>query len=139
MMVLIEAQMAQQRLASGINDVVMFYYRGREYRTVGGEFLLEDFQNYENPVEHPQSITESYLAGLFEHLPGAHVVFLDIENAENELSAAVQWPRFPNLGLFRVAWSGQSRCRILRDHLFTALQDATDVKSSGIARRSGID
>ena len=63
----------------------MFYYRGREYRSVGGEFLLEDFQNYENPVEHPQSISESYLAGLFEHLPGAHVVFLDIENAQNEL------------------------------------------------------
>jgi len=129
MMVLIEAQMAQQRLASGINDVVMFYYRGREYRTTGGEFVLEDFQNYENPAEHPQSISESYLAGLFEHLPGAHVVFLDIENAQNEISAAAQWPRFPNLGLFRVAWSGQKPLPNPPGPLFTALLDATDVKT----------
>jgi WD40 repeat protein len=129
MMVLIETQIAQQRLASGINDVVMFYYRGREYRAANGEFLLEDFQNYENPIEHPQSISESYLAGLFEHLPGAHVVFLDIENAENEISAATQWPRFPNLGLFRVAWSGKKPLPNPPGTLIAAIQQATDVSS----------
>lgn len=137
MMVLIEAQISQQRLASGINDVVMFYYRGREYRSVGGEFLLEDFQNYENPVEHPQSISESYLAGLFEHLPGAHVVFLDIENAQNELSASQQWPRFPNLGLFRVAWSGKKPLPNPPGPLFSALQVATDVNKSRVAASLG--
>ena len=137
MMVLIEAQISQQRLASGINDVVMFYYRGREYRSVGGEFLLEDFQNYENTVEHPQSISESYLAGLFEHLPGAHVVFLDIENAQNELSASLQWPRFPNLGLFRVAWSGTKPLPNPPGPLFSALQVATDVGKSKVTASLG--
>ena len=137
MMVLIEAEISQQRLASGINDVVMFYYRGREYRSVGGEFLLEDFQNYENPVEHPQSISESYLAGLFEHLPGAHVVFLDIENAQNELSASLQWPRFPNLGLFRVAWSGKKPLPNPPGPLFSALQVATDVSKSKVTASLG--
>jgi len=129
LMVLVEAQISQRRLAIGTNDVVMLYYRGREHRGDGGEFLLEDFQNYENPVEHPQSISESYLAQLFEHLPGAHVVFLDIENEQDQIQASTRWPRFPNLGLFRVAWSGLGTAPDPTGPLLTALQAATDVRN----------
>ncbi len=130
MMVMIETQIAQQRLTSGVNDVVMFYYRGREYRATDGKFVLEDFQNFENPLAHPQSISESYLAGLFEHLPGAHVVFLDIENPQNADPAAMQWPRYPNLGVFRVAWSGKKPVPKPPGPIFSTLEEATNVATT---------
>lgn len=138
LMVLVEAQIAQRRLATGTNDVVMFYYRGREHRAASGEFLLEDFQNHKNPVEHPQSISESYLAGLFEHLPGAHVVFLDIENGQDQVQASMLWPRFPNLGLFRVAWSGKGTSPDATGPLLTALHTATDVKNPDTSVSLGV-
>ncbi len=129
LMVLVESQIAQRRVVTGVNDVVMFYYRGREHRKPDGELVLEDFQNFEDPLSHPQSISESYLAKLFEHLPGAHVVFLDIENPQGELQAAATWPRFPNLGLFRATWSGKEPFPERPGPLLSALEAATDVQT----------
>ncbi|MEZ6060966.1 MAG: hypothetical protein R3C19_11440 [Planctomycetaceae bacterium] len=119
----VERELRQQRDAGAQpNDVVMFYYRGREHRrTTGddGDFVLEDFANravVRDPARRDaafrdtQSITGTYLSALFKRLPGAHVVFLDMEDPQPTIPVAGRyghdWPHFPNLGLFRVAWTG---------------------------------
>jgi hypothetical protein len=124
LMVLVETEIAQQRTARRMNDVVMFYYRGREHADPSGQFVLEDFQNFENPIKHPQSVNEQYLAELFEHLPGAHVVFLDVLNGDERRATAAEWPQFPNLGLFRIAWSGQAPEPMPPGPLFSTVHDA---------------
>jgi hypothetical protein len=129
MMVLIETQIAQQRLASGINDVVMFYYRGREYRAANGEFLLEDFQNYENPIEHPQSISESYLAGLFEHLPGATLYFWISKTQRTKSPRPLNGLAFQTLGFFVSPGPGKKPLPNPPGTLIAAIQQATDVSS----------
>jgi WD40 repeat protein len=107
MMALIESRMAKERLEQEPSDVVMMYYVGVEHRRKDGDFLLEDYENHENPVAFPQSISESDLARMFASVNGAHVVFLDVANTERSDPGSVPWPRYPNLGVFRASRPGQ--------------------------------
>jgi len=124
LMSLVSGDVARRTGRNQINDVVMFYYRGREHWSDDGQFILEDFQNYENPVQHSQSVSEEYLAELFRDLPGAHVVFLDVQNAERSRLTTSRWPQFPNLGLFRIAWSGRAPNPLPPGPLFSTVRDA---------------
>jgi WD40 repeat protein len=140
LMVLVETEISQRRTSGRINDVVMFYYRGREHRGRNGGFVLEDFQNYDNPAQHPQSVSESYLATLFEHLPGAHVVFLDVLNSEHGPATASRWPQFPNLGLFRIAWSGEQPVPLPPGPLLSAVHGAAAARTDkGILKLASLE
>ena len=126
----VETKLRQRRTGTAVNDVVMFYYRGREHRRPDGDFVLEDFQNFENPAIHPQSVSEGDLARLFERLPGAHVVFLDVEQTARVPLAADAWPRYQNLGVFRVAWSGQQPVPQPPGPVFAAMKTATATRTA---------
>ncbi len=117
------------------NDVVMLYYRGREHATADGHVILEDATNWPNPTAYGASLTEESLASLFRHLPGAHVVLLDVDaDVQPEAESFVErWPRYPNLGMFRVSWPDR-QVPVAADRTLLALLE-TAIAAAG--RNSG--
>ena len=126
MMALIESKMAQQRLEQEPSDVVMMYYVGIEHRREDGDFLLEDYENHQNPSAFPQSISEADLARMFASVNGAHVVFLDVANTEHSDPGSVPWPRYPNLGVFRASRPGQEAAPTGPGLLLTSIRSVVE-------------
>ncbi len=128
----INSEITRRKSETGINDVVMFYYRGCEHAASNGEFLLEDFDNAPEPAKHQNSsITEKYLASLFDRLPGAHVVFLDVLQRGDGTNQMSGWKTFPNLGLFRLASRAPRDTGNSVGPLLTALTGAKNLSHSG--------
>ena len=80
------------------NRVFLFYYRGSELRSSdGNSFILKT-----GDATRTNGVSSRYLARCFTKLKGAHLVFLDVEDADRNVAGADPWRALPpTLGLVR--------------------------------------
>jgi WD40 repeat protein len=96
-----------------VNDVVIFYYQGKETITKDGHYFETSESKYAT-VGDGSGVACDEIARAFGKMVGAHIVLLDVARNQGEppdtsLDKVISWrvePDVGNVGVFRSAWLG---------------------------------
>ncbi len=139
---IIKRKMRKRGNARQPNDVVIFYYQGKEVvHEENDDFILATHGNWAAP-RTGRAISGTWLMDRFGDLPGAHLVLLENQRETNLLTpksppltpttpiALRRIPKLGTLGLFRVV---RSNAKVESDLLLAVEQSMSNAAQQGMA------